>query len=97
MMRLAFGGKCGAGRMPLNGFSGSTAAAANASRLSKVKSAAPPRPKANRPKNSRRFMAKLMLLQFIKNQTTDLDETTLILFELSGRIVLIQLVWISAD
>src|SRR5438445_5536184 len=67
MMRLALAGKCGAERMPLNGFSVLAVAAANASRFSKLNSAAPPRPNANRPKNSRRFIAKLMSVQFIES------------------------------
>src|SRR5256885_508221 len=65
MMRLALAGKCGAERTPLNGFF--AVAAANAVRFSKLNSAAPPRPNANRPKNSRRFIAKLMWLQFIES------------------------------
>src|SRR5437870_4676882 len=65
MMRFALGEKCGSDKMPLNGFSGFAAAAANASRSNKLNSAAPPSPSANRPKNSRRFISKLMWPQLM--------------------------------
>src|SRR5712672_597590 len=59
MMRLAFAGKWGDGRMPLNGF-WMAAAPPIASRPSNPNRAAPPSPYAKRPKNSRRLIPKLI-------------------------------------
>src|ERR1051326_939350 len=64
MTRLALGGKCGPSRIPLSGLI-EAGAAANRSRLSNPNRAAPPRPKAKRPKKSRRFIWKFTCEQFI--------------------------------
>src|ERR1043165_7398448 len=67
MMRFALAGKCGAARMPWIGFRAAAAGAEapRPSRSIKPKSAAPPRPQAKRPKNSRRLMPKLMWAQLM--------------------------------
>src|SRR3954471_16318371 len=67
MIRLAFGARCGAGRMPLNGLGGGAvgaAAEAGVPRLSRPRRATPPRPRAERARKSRRFRAKSRLLQW---------------------------------
>src|SRR5688500_1518691 len=63
MMRFALGARWGWSRMPLKALGAEGDAAAPASWLSSVVRAAPPRPSAKRPKNSRREKATLMLLQ----------------------------------
>src|SRR2546427_8948915 len=80
MIRLARGGKCGADKMPLKGFPDGERVAAAASRFNKLKSAAPPRPKANRPKKSRRFIAKLIWVQFTKQATKLYDSIKPLIF-----------------
>src|SRR5262245_43230093 len=72
MTRLARAGKCGAGRIPLNGLAVLAVVPAEASRVSRPDKAAPPSPNANRPKNCRRFIAKLMWVQFMRNHSSSL-------------------------
>src|SRR6266850_6018908 len=83
-MRFAFAGKCGAGRMPLNGF-WILAAPAIASRPNNPNRAAPPSPYANRPKKSRRLIPKLICEHIMVDSPHNYSQNCLLSSGTGGR------------